>query len=221
MMLDAGGLDDGPLQPGCPRCQASVHASGPTVDCPVHGPVPTLWRPATASYDAFGAALLAADSFPVYLPWPLHPGWRVSDFAVVVADPGRVRATMTCCSGSSELDGPVDAMIVAEEPGTGLGARVSRLPGDDPGAEVGRGRAAGHLRVGPQPVALWTVSTSLADPDFDRSVFVGEAFGRWLWLVLHPASAMLLLQDEWLLRDVSGMGPQLVELSFGGPAPAW
>jgi hypothetical protein len=32
---------------------------------------------------------------------------------------------------------------------------------------------------------------------------------------------MLLLHDEWILRDVSGIGPPLVELSFGGPQPAW
>jgi hypothetical protein len=32
---------------------------------------------------------------------------------------------------------------------------------------------------------------------------------------------MLLLRDEWILRDVSGIGPPLVEMSFGGPAPAW
>ncbi|UMG91723.1 hypothetical protein [Nocardioides sp. TF02-7] len=45
--------------------------------------------------------------------------------------------------------------------------------------------------------------------------------GRWLWLVLRPASAVLLLRDEWILRDVSASGPQLVALPFGGPAPPW
>ena len=44
---------------------------------------------------------------------------------------------------------------------------------------------------------------------------------RWLWLVLRPASAMLLLRDDWILRDASQSGPHLVELPFGGPAPAW
>jgi hypothetical protein len=32
---------------------------------------------------------------------------------------------------------------------------------------------------------------------------------------------MLLLRDEWILRDVSGIGPPLVELPFGGPRPTW
>ena len=58
-----------------------------------------------------------------------------------------------------------------------------------------------------------------SDGEFDRSVFAGEAAGRWLWLVLRPASAMLLLRDDWILRDIAGLGPQLVELPFGGPPP--
>jgi hypothetical protein len=66
-------------------------------------------------------------------------------------------------------------------------------------------------------VALWPVSTFAdgADGEWDRSVVVGEAAGRWLWLVMRPASALLMLRDDWLLRDVSGLGPSLVELPFG------
>ena len=30
---------------------------------------------------------------------------------------------------------------------------------------------------------------------------------------------MLLLRDDWILRDVSSVGPPLVEMPFGGPAP--
>ena len=65
------------------------------------------------------------------------------------------------------------------------------------------------------------VSTSSADGEFDRSVVAGEAGGRWLWIVLRPASALLLLREDWILRDVSHLGPQLVELPFGGPRPTW
>ena len=60
-----------------------------------------------------------------------------------------------------------------------------------------------------------------ARAEWDRSVFAGEADGRWLWLVLRPASAMLLLRDDWILRDVSAVGPPLVEMPFGGPPPPW
>ena len=58
--------------------------------------------------------------------------------------------------------------------------------------------------------------TSDADVTFDRSVFAGEAHGRWLWLVLRPASAALLLKDEWMLMDIAGLGPELIDLPVRG-----
>ena len=77
------------------------------------------------------------------------------------------------------------------------------------------------MRIGGHEAALWSVSTSQADADFDRAVLVGEAQGRWLWIVLRPASALLLLRDDWILRDVSSVGPAVVEMPFGGPPPPW
>lgn len=130
-------------------------------------------------------------------------------------------ATITCCSGTSELDGPVDAFVVAEEAGVGLGARCAGLVGDDPGAELGQGPPPIKVRIGSQTTPLWPVSTSGTRGEFDRSVVAGEAAGRWLWLALRPASAMLLLRDDWILRDVSGVGAPLVEMPFGGPRPSW
>ena len=50
---------------------------------------------------------------------------------------------------------------------------------------------------------------------------VGEAAGRWLWLVFRPATAMLMLQDGWHLRQVGDLGVQMVELPFGGPGGSW
>ena len=107
--------------------------------------------------------------------------------------------------------------VVAEEPGTGLGARCAGIDRSDPGREVGEGPPTVRVRIDSQAVPLWAVSTSPSDDRFDRSVFAGEADGRWLWLVLRPASAMLLLRDDWILRDVSSVGPPLVEMPFGGP----
>ena len=214
-----------PLVAGCPRCRATVQDAEPggVPRCPEHGEVArTLWRPgeqAEISYDAFVDHLGEADGFPTYLPWPMSPGWSVTDFAVATGD--RPWATATCVSGTSELDGPVDVFVVAEEPGTGLGARCAGIDRSDPGREVGDGQPTVRVRIGSQAVPLWAVSTSSADDRFDRSVFVGEADGRWLWLVLRPASAMLLLRDDWILRDVSSVGPPLVEMPFGGPRPVW
>ncbi len=212
-----------PLSVGCPRCPTPVARAG--VDggwsCPEHGEIAPLWRPDEASYDCFVEHLTTSATFPTYLPWPLSPGWRVTDFGTVGEEDREVRAVMTCVSGTSELDGPVDVLVVSEEAGTGFGARVAGTRHDDPGPELGQGRPTVRVRVDSQTVPLWPVSTSESRGEWDRSVLAGEAAGRWLWLVMRPASAVLLLRDDWLLRDVSGLGPPLVELPFGGPAPPW
>lgn len=212
------------LEAGCPRCPSPVVESEPESagwSCPTHGPVPPLWRPREASYDAFADHLRASRQFPTYLPWPLRPGWSVTGFGVVGESPDRPLATMTCSSGTSELDGPVDVLVVAEEAGTGLGARFAGLTGDGPGTDVGDGPPAVRVRIESKTVPLWAVSTSGSDEEFDRSVVAGEADGRWLWIVLRPAAAVLLLREDWRLRDISHLGPPLLELPFGGPTPQW
>ncbi|KAA1418773.1 hypothetical protein F0U44_09795 [Nocardioides humilatus] len=212
------------LQVGCPRCAAPVAETGDGgYSCPEHELIAPLWRTTAASYDDFAGHLGRVAGFPTYLPWPLGPGWSVTDFAGV-ADDQRGRATMTCVSGTSALDGPVDVIVVSEEAGTGLGARIAGLGPTgrvDPGEEVGEGPATVKVRIGSFPVGLWPVSVSGTSGEWDRSVVVGEAEGRWLWIILRPASAILLLRDDWILRDVSETGPQLVALPFGGPAPLW
>lgn len=207
------------LTAGCPRCTSPVTGTGDEWACGVHGPVPALWRPRGPSYDAFAAHLEAAGPFPTFLPWPLAAGWQVSDFGVVT-DARGTHATVTGTTGTSELDGPVDVLVVTEEPGTGLGGRVARLVSGDP-AGVGEGTPAARVRVDSTLVPLWSVSTSATDAELDRMVLAGEVHGRWLWLVLRPASAILMLHDGWILRDVSTVGPGLVETEFGGHAPLW
>lgn len=213
------------LVPSCVRCSAPVledpDAAEPRWSCPEHAATRALWRPEDASYEAFAEHLLASDVFPTYLPWPMSPGWSVTDFARVGDAPGRTRATLTCTSGTSELDGPVDVLVVAEEAGTGLGARCAGTRYDDPGPDVGDRPPTARVRIGSQAVSLWDISTSSSDGEFDRSVVAGEAAGRWLWIILRPASALLLLRDDWILRDVSHLGVQLVETPFGGPRPVW
>jgi hypothetical protein len=225
-----------PLRTECPRCPTPLESNVTGVDtgkswtCPDHGPTAALRRPQEASYDGFAEVLAAAGDFPTYLPWPMSPGWAVSDFGVVgdpveTQDGGHgARATMTCRSGSSARDGPVDVFVVSEESGTGLGSRCAGTTHLDPGPEIGVGPPTVRMRIESQSVPLWSVSTVSPigdDQDLDRSVVAGEAGGRWLWVVLRPASAILLLRDEWILRDVSGIGPPLVEMSFGGPSPSW
>ena len=213
------------LRTECPRCPTPLEATVPAGDgwsCPEHGPTPALRRPVAASYDGFAEALATAGEFPTYLPWPMSPGWTVSDFAVV--GERDAKATLTCSSGTSALDGPVDVLVVSEESGTGLGSRCAGTIHLDPGPEIGLGPPTVRVRIDSQSVPLWSVSTvseTGSDRELDRSVVAGEARGRWLWVVLRPASAILLLRDEWILRDVSGLGPPLVEMPFGGPPPSW
>jgi hypothetical protein len=210
------------LTPGCPRCREPLDGgAGP--DCAHHGAGPVLWRAREASYDAFVEHLATARDFPTYLPWPMAPGWAVSDFAVVTEPSGAPVATLTCVTGASELDGPVDVLLVAEEPGVGLGARCAGVRGSDPGRELDEEQPVVRVRIGSLATSLWTVSTSdvAETSELDRTVLAGEAAGRWLWVVLRPASAVLLMRDDWILRDVSGGGPLMVEMPFAGPGPAW
>jgi len=205
------------LSVGCPRCDTPVHVEvdvdGDRCVCPTHGPVPPLWRPDTCSYEDFGEHLLAAGSFPTWLPWPLAAGWRVSDFGRVGR--GETRATMTRVTGTTDADGVVEFCVVSEEPGTGLGARCAGLE-SDPGPELGRGSPVAQVRLGLKSVPLWGLSTSEA-PESDRTVLVGEGMGRWLWVVLTPASAVLMLLEELGLTDAARMGPSLLEVEFGEP----
>jgi len=212
------------LAAGCVWCSAPILERDDlpgSWSCPEHGATAALWRPQEATYEAFAAHLRTAGSFPTYLPWPMSPGWSISDFGCVSDGREDATATVTCTTGTSELDGPVDVLVVAEEPGTGLGARCARTRHIDPGSEIHDRPPTARVRIGSQAVNLWDVSTSATDGEFDRSVVAGEAGGRWLWMVLRPASALLLLRDDWILRDVSEVGPPLVEMPFGGPGPAW
>jgi hypothetical protein len=180
-----------------------------------------LWRPATPGYDSFAEHLTRSTAMPSLLPWPLTPGWSITDFGYVGGGDRDAKATFISCAGPSELDGVVELTVVSEEPGVGLGARCAGASRTDPGADLGEGPPQAKVRINGHPISLWSVSTSDSDVAFDRSVLAGEAHGRWLWMVLRPASAVLLLKDEWVLQDLGALGPELIDLPFGGSPPAW
>ena len=209
------------LAASCPRCSSPVTDDESGWLCLDHGTISPLWRPAVASYEALTEHLKCCETFPTLLPWPLSPGWSVSDFGCVRHPDREPRATLSSCSGASDLDGVVELTVVSEEPGVGLGARCAGIDRTDPGAEIGEGPAHVKVRIGGHPISLWSVSTSESNSDFDRSVFAGEAHGRWLWLILRPASAALLLNDEWIICDLNQLGPELMDLPFGGHPPPW
>ncbi len=208
------------LAAGCPRCASPVSEADGVWRCVDHGTITPLWRPGTANYDSFAEHVTRAGAMPTLLPWPLTPGWTLTDFGTVAAPDREARASFVTVTGASDLDGVVELSVVSEEPGVGLGARCAGVDRTDPGAEIGEGPPLAKVRIDGHPISLWPVHTN-ADTTLDRSVFAGEANGRWLWLVLRPASAALLLKDEWILMNIADLGPELIDLPFGGSPPAW
>lgn len=208
------------LAASCPRCTSPVTEADGNVTCRKHGTTAPLWRPDVADYTSFAELVGRVGDMPIYLPWPMSPGWSIADFGCVAAA-SRALATVTTTVGTSDLDGPVEVTIVSEDTGVGLGARCAGTTHDDPGEQVGRGPQSIHVRAGGRTVPMWAVDPRDDDDLLAKSVFAGEAEGRWLWMVIRPASAALLLRDEWLLADVTGFGPEALEMPFGGPRPAW
>jgi hypothetical protein len=209
------------LAAGCPRCSSPVTSGEDGWRCLDHGQIPPLWRPATASYETLAEHLSSCVGVPTLVPWPLAPGWQITDFGCVAEPDREAKASLASCSGVTDADGVVELTVVSEEPGVGLGARCAGTERTDPGGEVGDGPPHAKVRVNGHPLPLWSVSTSDSSSTFDRSVFAGEALGRWLWLVMRPASAALLLHDEWILADLADLGPELIDVPFGGSPPPW
>jgi hypothetical protein len=52
--------------------------------------------------------------------------------------------------------------------------------------------------------ALWWLAVSQ-----DRDVLVGEASGRWLWLITWPATSGVLVHDQWQLVDMHDLLAEL------------
>jgi hypothetical protein len=207
-----------------------VSASGRTWTCPTHGTITPLWRAEDPEYDAFAEYLKLAAPLPTWLPWPLPDGWKVTDFGCVAVEGRPAQAAYVTWTGTSEADGLVEVTVVTEEPGVGLAARASGVDHTDPGREAGLGVPPARIKVDGATVPLWAVSTTVPGPGggpaplagtLDRSVLAGEAQGRWLWLVIRPASAALLLQEIGPFQDVSELGPQLVAMPFGRVPRAW
>lgn len=209
------------LAPGCPRCSATIASDSSSWSCPTHGDVVPLWRAVEPGYAAFAEYLALAKPFPTWLPWPMPPDWRVNDFGVVAVPHQRPSAAFLSFLGPTDLDGLVQMTIVTEEPGVGLAARCGGASHTDPGAEVGDGPPLARVRLEAMTVPVWPVTVSDGESALDRLNLAGESGGRWLWLVLRPATAVLLLNDLGALVDAGTLGPQLVSLPFAENRPDW
>ena len=102
-------------------------------------------------------------------------------------------------------------LVVAEEPGIGLGAGLAGLDGVDPGAGSPPRRSCATASFGKHDFPLWQVDSP------DRAVFAGEIKGHWLWVVLWPETAGILLIEPIALRDLRDPWQDL-DLPFGAPS---
>lgn len=209
------------LEPQCPRCPAPITGSGSSWRCPTHESVTPLWRVTDPGYEAFAEHLVLSRPLPTWLPWPLAEGWQVTDFGCVGLPGTSPLAAFVSCSGPSDPDGIVEITVVTEEPGVGLAARCGGVRHTDPGREAGEGTPPTRIRVDSATVPMWLVTTDGGPATLDRAVLAGEALGRWIWLVIRPGSAALLLNEMGPLHDVSELGPQLVVMPFGRVPRAW
>jgi hypothetical protein len=148
---------------------------------------------------------------PLWAPVPPPPGWLVSGLGFAGDERSGARATVFACSGGGPLGGAADLAVVAEEPGVGLGARLAGIPGPDPGEGFDAGVPAAKVEAAGHPTALWAIPSAP-----DRAVFVGEAKACWLWAILRPAEAGVLLCENLLLRDLRELSA-VPTFGFGTP----
>jgi hypothetical protein len=187
--------------------------------CGVHGAVAPLQVPHPPT-GAWLADVATRSSVPVWVPWPLPAGWLLTGVAEVGAQTQGPVGTVVACSGPNPAphpdvpaEHPSDLLLVAESPGVGLGAHLAGLEHVDPGDAVAVGRPDAAVTAAGQHTPLWAV-----DGAGDRVAFVGESRGVWLWLLLWPASAAVLLLESLELVDVRDGGPAL-DPPTGAPSP--
>jgi hypothetical protein len=203
------------VAPTCPRCAGSLRAPGlmsSDWECERHGPVSPLHVAPRVGADVV-AATAARSAVPLWSPLPLLAGWALTGLATAGDERRDTCATVLAFSGPSPLGGPADLLLVAEEPGTGVGSRYAGRDSVDPGVLLdgppdAKVEAAGH------PTALWRIES--AD---DRVAFVGEAMGVWLWAVLWPPAAELVMVEHLVLHDLRHVSHAGIDLPVGAPCP--
>jgi hypothetical protein len=179
--------------------------------CDRHGAVPPLRVLPRPTQEALRQAAAHA-VVPLWCPLPLLPGWTVTGLATAGAqERSGTTAVAVAFSGPSPLGGPADLVLVAEEPGTGLGARYAGLEALDPGT-VAEGTPDAKVVAAGHDTPLWRTGSAP-----DRCAFVGEAGGVWLWAVLWPPAAELVLIEHVVLHDLRSEEHVSEVLPLGAP----
>jgi hypothetical protein len=177
----------------------------------VHGDIHPLALARLPTSDGLHALVRQA-KVPIWLPWPLPTGWLVSGFTGAGDERTGTRGSALALSGPNPLGGPAEMLIIAEEPGVGLGAGLAGLPGPDPGDCFAACRPHASVRVAHHEAPLWLVESD------GKAVFVGEVAARWVWLVLWPDTAGTLLVEPLPLRDLRDPEQEL-DVPFGALSP--
>jgi uncharacterized protein DUF6758 len=176
----------------------------------VHGEVAPLQPPRRPCAEAL-EVLRSRARVPIWVPWPLPSGWLVTGFADAGDDRTGAVAVAVALSGPSPVGGgPADLLLVAEEPGIGLGASYAGLPGPDPGEGFGVSAPNTKLEIAGHPVAMWSAGAGSA------AAYAGEAFANWLWAVVWPESAGVFMLEPLGLRDLRESPP---DLPYGAACP--
>jgi hypothetical protein len=186
--------------------------------CDVCGLVPPLHVAKHISREIVESTAGHVAGLPIWYPWPLPANWMVTGIGWAGDERGGTDATVLACSGPAPLTGgPADVVFLAEKPGVGLGNRFAGLAGQDPGpylkdALERHSEAPAKVKAAGWPTPMWTVPTR-----DDRSAYVGEAAGVWLYVISWPAAAGYLLAEDVALQDLTDWVPP--ELVYGAPSP--
>ena len=182
--------------------------------CDRHGAVAPLHSVLSLTPELIGQ-VAQQSGVPVWVLWPLPAGWMLTG-ALLTGD-GRQPsvAAAVVCSGPSARGGPADLVLVSEEPGVGLGAGYAGLAGPDAGPTELSGSPSTRVVAAQHETPLWEISSPA-----DRSVYVGEADGRWLWAIAWPMEAVLMLHDDARMIDLRDPGLEL-DVPLGAMSPRW
>ncbi|MEJ7707849.1 MAG: DUF6758 family protein [Nocardioidaceae bacterium] len=169
---------------------------------------------------AVTASGLSSLRVPLWAPWPIPASWTFAGAAHTDA------ATVGCWWAEDPFGDPTEVMFVCEEAGAGVGAHLSGLPRDYPNAEVGVGPPHARFTIEGHVLPLWAVDAEPLSPTAptavatrDRAVYAGEAAGRWLWTIVHPAEAGVIVIQPLTLLDARALGAELELLPLGELSP--
>src|SRR3954454_9598315 len=147
------------VAPVCPRCgEQLVVRPGSTAQawCHVHGAVTPLHHTLLIAHDAI-SAVTADARVPAWVPDPMSNGWTVTGLAW--GGELGARAIVVDTAGPAPLGGSAELVLVAEEPGTGVGCGYAGLPGLDPG-EVITGPNSVYVKASGQRAPLWALPST-------------------------------------------------------------